>query len=488
MSSAYPEDLSPTPWRAELDRLCDGESGWSLLQCIAPMMLARLAAQAASENPLSESVRVRLETEHDLSTLVDSLLTAVDATSLSEEDSLFLKNLAQELPGAIRQWSEQHAPLYLEHADDAAIDSAEEADNALVKAACALLQFVESLPLHDSACFDEIVGACVAASGKTAGLFSSPECVSTLIARLIETELRDASSLYDPCAGVGHMLSACIAAHGDKELAVFGQDVDSEAYSLLRMRSIAASIDPKQEGNPKTISAKLGDVLAGPWHSEEAPFDVVVSHAPTLLTWPGKSNEAIAADERFACAGALAPKDAADLAFVMHAYHCLAEGGIATLVVYPAPLRRGDAERTIRRHLLEVDAIDAVIQLPPKLFADSSMAANILVLRKGRENEDVLFIDTMDRCERIDGENTLTREAIDQIASAFITREEVEGFARNVSKGEIVRKAWSLTVADYFQDKAPKITVDLDVLKRKMMTEVSDPAVFSKRIVNGLIR
>ncbi|MBQ9953840.1 MAG: N-6 DNA methylase [Eggerthellaceae bacterium] len=493
MSGFCHEDGLPgaLAWEVELDRLCSGQSGWALLQCLSMLALLRASDLSSTEQDsfLQAVARILGET-YPPEAAVDELAGVAEACPLPEDDRAFLVERLRRLPAEVEAWALDCGLFEGEQVagEEAADEQSEGGVNQVVaEASCELVRFVEGLPL-DGGCFDAVARRCLAAAGRTGGLFSTPECVVDLMARIVSPNMREASSLYDPCCGAGFLLSACAATceHAVGEPALFAQDVDPQAYALLRSRMLIASVLADEAVPLPALDVKAGDVLTGSWHSAEAPFDVVVSHAPTLLEWPGSSSAALAADARFAGAGALAPKDAADLAFVLHAYHCLAPSGVAALVVFPAPLRRGDAERTIRRYLLEQDAIDAVIQLPPRLLADSSMAASILVLRKGRAHDDVLFIDAMKEGRKSGEGNVLSAETIERIARALERREDVEGFAKNVSKGVIVRKAWSLTVADYFEAEAPKISVDLEHVKR-VSAGFSDLAAIRMEKLSGIL-
>lgn len=497
--SRYEGDVAPA-WEAELDKLCSGQSGWKLLQCLSSLVLLRVmdVLSIGDEGRLSAVARA-LEEASSCDELANEVVRVANVNCLCEEDRAFVEARVGALAAEVELWAADCGLFDAEALEEEPANADEaSADNSslrvLGKALPALIRFVELLPLEEEAgCFDAVVRRCLAASGRTGGLFSTPECVTSLVARMLAPDMREARSLYDPCCGAGFLLSACAAERADARedadagLAAFGQDIDPEAGALLRVRVMIAALLAQRASAPMTaLDMKVDDVLAGEWHCEEAPFDVVVSHAPTLMEWDGSSNAALAADERFACAGALAPKTAADLAFVLHAYHCLAEGGVAALIVYPAPLRRGDAERTIRRYLLEQDAIDAVIQLPPRLLLDSSMAISILVLRRDRKHEDVLFIDAMQEGAKAGEGNVLSSESIECIARAYELRSDEPAFARNVPKGEIVRNAWSLTVADYFKAEAGKIVADANHMKQ-VRAGLSDIAAIKREKFSGIL-
>lgn len=267
--------------------------------------------------------------------------------------------------------------------------------------ACALRGVMQLEPFDEPTCgslASVVVRDSAEISGKDGGVQNTPDCVCTLIARLArslaESEERSFRCVYDPCFGLGSL-----ALSVSKELGgvpVFGQDSDGDLLNSARMRLV---LDGRAFDAEGLVS---GDVLTSPGHKGQK-FDVVVSHAPSRCSWQGEEDKTLACDERFARAGVLAPRKNADLAFLLHGYSQLADDGVAFAVVFPGALRRPGAEATIRRYLVEQNAIDAVIQLPPRLFADTHMSANIVVLRK-RESKactGVLLINVSCGLERL---------------------------------------------------------------------------------------
>ncbi len=480
--SRFGEDTAST-WEVELDRLCAGQSGLSLAQCLSTLYLLRALgpSSATSENALAKLLDCMGNTAAP-DEMKARLSEIASAYPLSEANRIFLEARLEALPAELETWAFDCGLFKQE--EPAGEEAPALSHVPLSEAACALVRFVESLPL-DKACFDQVIRRCLAASGKLGGMFSTPESITRLIARLLEPELRVASSVYDPCCGAGFLLDACESMHlsKDEPLAVYAQDVDPQAYALMKSRSmISSALNQKAPSPREEANVMLGDVLTQSWHSAQAPFDVVVAHAPTLLEWPGSASKALSADERFAPAGVLAPKSAADLAFAMHAYHCTAQGGTTALIAYPAPLRRGEEERSIRRYLLEQNAVNAVIQLPPNLLSDSSMAVSILILRKDNAQDEVLFIDAMQEGKKTAEGMILAPETLERIARAFENRTEEDGFSRKVSRGTIAANGWSLTVADYFKGDSPKISVDLSHLKQVSNKLTDIPAIKREKL------
>ena len=113
----------------------------------------------------------------------------------------------------------------------------------------------------------------------------------------------------------------------------------------------------------------------------------VDSNPPYSLKWDGKENPILINDERYAPAGVLAPKSAADLAFTMHMLWHLSEKGTAAIVEFPGVLYRGGDEKKIRQYLIKNNYVDTVIQLPANLFFGVGIATCIIVLKKSAKTD-----------------------------------------------------------------------------------------------------
>jgi type I restriction enzyme M protein len=137
----------------------------------------------------------------------------------------------------------------------------------------------------------------------------------------------------------------------------------------------------------------LGNTLTEPKHWNDEPFDCIVSNPPYSIHWDGDANPLLINDPRFSPAGVLAPKSKADLAFTMHMLSWLSTTGTAAIVEFPGVLYRGGAEMKIRKYLIDNNYVDCVIQLPENLFFGVSIATCIIVLKKSKSDNSVLFID-----------------------------------------------------------------------------------------------
>src|SRR5690606_25834565 len=192
-----------------------------------------------------------------------------------------------------------------------------------------------------------------------------------------------------------------------------------------------------------------GDVLTDPHHWDDEPFEAIVSNPPYSIRWDGDSNPLLINDPRFAPAGVLAPKSKADLAFTMHILSWLAVNGTAAIVEFPGVLYRGGAEQKIRKYLIDNNFVDAVIQLPPDLFFGTTIATCIIVLKKSKSDNSVLFIDASGDFKRSGNKNKLTSENRQHILDTFEKRMDAAHVAALVTNTAIGENDYNLAVSSY---------------------------------------
>ena len=193
------------------------------------------------------------------------------------------------------------------------------------------------------------------------------------------------------------------------------------------------------------------DTLVNPQHWDNEPFEVIVSNPPYSIKWEGDDNPVLINDPRFSPAGVLAPKSKADLAFIMHSLAWLATNGTAAIVCFPGIMYRGGAEKKIRQYLIDNNFIDCIIQLPSNLFYGTSIATCIIVLKKSKADNRTLFIDASSECIKVTNNNKLTEENIRHIVDEFVSRADVDHFARCVPYEEIAQNEYNLSVSTYVQ-------------------------------------
>ncbi len=298
------------------------------------------------------------------------------------------------------------------------------------------------------------------AAGKSGGEFFTPQEVSELLARITVVGKRDVNKVYDPACGSGSLLLkfAKVLGPGKVRGGFFGQEINLTTYNLCRINMFLHNI------NFEKFDVAHGDTLISPAHPDEAPFEAIVSNPPYSVKWEGKDNPLLINDPRFAPAGVLAPKSKADLAFTMHILSWLAVNGTAAIVEFPGVLYRGGAEQKIRQYLIENNFIDTVIQLPADLFFGTTISTCIIVLKKSKHDNAVLFIDASSEFIRSGNKNKLESNHQQKILDAFTARQDIEYFARLVGGDEIAKNDYQISVLSYVEKEDTREPVDIHIL------------------------
>ena len=225
-----------------------------------------------------------------------------------------------------------------------------------------------------------------------------------------------------------------------------------------------------------------GDTLTDPQHWDDEPFEAIVSNPPYSIKWDGDANPLMINDPRFSPAGVLAPKSKADLAFIMHSLSWLATSGTAAIVCFPGVMYRGGAEQKIRKYLIDNNFIDCVIQLPDNLFYGTSIATNIMVLKKSKSENSTFFIDASKECIKVTNNNKLTLENIDTIVAAFTKRNDKEHFAKVVPNADIAVQDYNLSVSTYVEKEDTREKIDIKALNAEIEEIVAREQVLRDEI------
>jgi type I restriction enzyme M protein len=185
----------------------------------------------------------------------------------------------------------------------------------------------------------------------------------------------------------------------------------------------------------------------------------VVANPPFSYRWD--PTDAISEDMRFKNHG-VAPKSAADFSFLLHGLHYLKDDGVMAIILPHGVLFRGGAEERIRRKLLDDGHIDTVIGLPANLFYSTGIPVCILVLKKCKKSDDVLFINAAEHFVKGKRQNQLTEEHIARIVETYQQRpEDVPRYARRVSMKEIAANDYNLNISRYVSTALEEAEVDL---------------------------
>jgi len=343
-----------------------------------------------------------------------------------------------------------------------------------------LIEAVGDLPLGDFTdnaidlfgdAYEYLLRMYASSAGKSGGEFFTPQEVSELLARLTLVGKSEVNKVYDPACGSGSLLlqfSKVLGAENVR-LGFFGQEINLTNYNLCRINMFLHNVGFED------FHIAHGDTLIDPAdkHWEEEPFEAIVSNPPYSIKWPGSDNPLLINDPRFSPAGVLAPKSKADLAFTMHMLSWLAVNGTAAIVEFPGVLYRGGAEQKIRQYLIEGNYIDSVIQLPPDLFFGTTIATCIIVLKKSKADNSVLFIDASSEFVRSGNKNTLSPANRQKILKAFEQRQTITHFAQLISNEAILDNNCNIAVSTWVEAEDTREQVDIKQLNIELTRIVS---------------
>ena len=315
--------------------------------------------------------------------------------------------------------------------------------------------------------YEYLIGQFAAGAGKKAGEFYTPQAVSKIISEIVAIGQEDIAPfhIYDPAMGSGSLMLD-IRSHLKNPLKVHfhGQELNTTTYNLARMNLILHSVEQPQ------MRLRNGDTLDEDWPTDEPYlFNAVVMNPPYSAVW--SAAEKFLSDSRFERYGKLAPKSKADFAFLLHGYYHLNEKGTMGIVLPHGVLFRGSAEGTIRKTLLEMGAIYAVIGLPPNIFYGTSIPTVVLILKKDREHNgrDVLFIDASKDFEKQKNQNNLRPEDIQRIVHTYKNRKSVPKYAHLATHAEIVGNDYNLNIPRYVDTFEEEEQIDIVALSQKLL-------------------
>ena len=257
---------------------------------------------------------------------------------------------------------------------------------------------------------------------------------------------------------------------------IYGQEKNVTTYNLARMNMLLHGMKDTE------FEIFHGDTLLNQWDllnemnpSKKVEFDAIVANPPFSLRWD--PNDTLAEDFRFKSYG-LAPKSAADFAFLLHGFHFLGKEGTMAIILPHGVLFRGGAEERIRTKVLKDNNIDTVIGLPSNLFYSTGIPVCILVLKKCKKEDDVLFINASEHFNKGKRQNTLDKKHIENIVETYKYRKETDRYARKVSMEEIEKNGYNLNISRYVSTAEPEKKIDL----AKVNTELTE---IEKRITSN---
>lgn len=306
--------------------------------------------------------------------------------------------------------------------------------------------------------YEYLIGKFAANSGQKAGEYYTPPEVSDLIAELLAPQPGD--SICDPACGSGSLLMKCgrkvVAKYGVKQYALYGQEAIGSTWSLAKMNMFLHGEDNHKIEwgdtirNPKLMD-KNGDLML---------FDVVIANPPFSLDKWGYEE---AGNDKFGrFRRGLPPKTKGDYAFILHMIETLKpQTGRMGVVVPHGVLFRGASEGKIRQQLIEENLLEAVIGLPEKLFYGTGIPAAILVFKKQKTDQSVLFIDASREFKAGKNQNQLTEENVQKIVETYRLRESRDKYSYLASLEEIRENDYNLNIPRYVDTFEEEEEIDL---------------------------
>ena len=326
--------------------------------------------------------------------------------------------------------------------------------------------------------YEYLIGQFAADAGQKAGVFYTPQNISTILSRIVTLDCQDPASgkknginrVLDFACGSGSLLLNVRNQMGESGIGkIYGQEKNITTYNLCRMNMLLHGV------KDSAFEIHHGDSLANDWDilQEENPankivFDAVVANPPFSLRWDPR--EDTINDFRFNRYG-IAPRSAADFAFLLHGFHFLSEDGTMAIILPHGVLFRGGKELIIRKKLLEDDNIDAVIGLPGNLFYSTGIPVCILVLKKCRKNDKILFINASsdEHYEKGKRQNYLRDEDVNKIVDTYQFRKEESRYSRQVSLQEIKENDYNLNITRYVSLAQEEKPIDLQEVHDKLV-------------------
>lgn len=325
--------------------------------------------------------------------------------------------------------------------------------------------------------YEYLIGQFAAGSGKKAGEFYTPQQISSILSGIVTLDSQNPAtgtrkrlnSVFDFACGSGSLLLNVrnrLGAHGIGK--IYGQEKNITTYNLARMNMLLHGVKDSE------FEIFHGDTLFNDWEwlreanpARKPHFDAVVANPPFSYRW--EPTQALGEDMRFKNYG-LAPKSAADFAFLLHGFHFLAQDGAMAIILPHGVLFRGGAEERIRRKLLKDGNIDTVIGLPANLFYSTGIPVCILVLKKCKMSDDVLFINASEYFAKGKRQNSLLPEHIDKIIDTYQFRKEEDRYARRVSMTEIEANDYNLNISRYISTAVSDEEIDLAAVNSNLIT------------------
>ena len=331
--------------------------------------------------------------------------------------------------------------------------------------------------------YEYLIGQFAAGSGKKAGEFYTPQQISDILSTIVTLDSQEPKtgakqrleSVLDFACGSGSLLLNVRKRMGPHGIGkIYGQEKNITTYNLARMNMLLHGVKDTE------FEIFHGDTLTNEWDklrelnpAKKPSFDAIVANPPFSYRW--EPTEAVADDVRFKNHG-LAPKSAADFAFLLHGFHFLKDEGVMAIILPHGVLFRGGAEERIRTKLLKDGHIDTVIGLPSNLFYSTGIPVCILVLKKCKKPDDVLFINASgpEHFDKGKRQNQLSEAHIAKIIDTYKNRDEEPRYSRRVEMAEIEKNDFNLNISRYISTAVADAEIDLSATHQKLVSIEAD--------------
>ena len=325
--------------------------------------------------------------------------------------------------------------------------------------------------------YEYLIGQFAAGSGKKAGEFYTPQQISSILSEIVSLDSQNPSTgklskldkVLDFACGSGSLLLNVrkrIKNNDGNIGKIYGQEKNITTYNLARMNMLLHGMKDTE------FEIFHGDTLLNQWDmlnemnpAKKMEFKAIVANPPFSLRW--EPNDTLAEDFRFKSYG-LAPKSAADFSFLLHGFHFLDKEGTMAIILPHGVLFRGGAEERIRSKLLKDNNIDTVIGLPSNLFYSTGIPVCILVLKKCKKEDDVLFINASEHFKKGKRQNTLDEKHIENIVETYKYRKEMDRYSRKVSIDEIEKNGYNLNISRYVSTAEEEVKIDLKEVNKSL--------------------
>ncbi|MES2741496.1 MAG: type I restriction-modification system subunit M [Pseudomonadota bacterium] len=329
--------------------------------------------------------------------------------------------------------------------------------------------------------YEYLIGQFAAGSGKKAGEFYTPQQISDILSAIVTLDSQEPPTgkkrrlekVLDFACGSGSLLLNVRKRMGSDGIGkIYGQEKNVTTYNLARMNMLLHGVKDSE------FEIYHGDTLTNDWDilrelnpARKPQFDAIVANPPFSYRWD--PTDAMGDDVRFKNHG-MAPKSAADFAFLLHGFHFLKEEGVMAIILPHGVLFRGGAEERIRTKLLKDGHIDTVIGLPANLFYSTGIPVCILVLKKCKKPDDVLFINAAEHFEKNKRQNRLTPGHIAKIIDTYQFRKDEERYSKRVPMERIAQEGYNLNISRYISTATAEKEIDLQAVNAELMSLEKD--------------